>query len=69
MTHRGCSTVEDGHDIVTVMFASQGCQYVRCGVSVFNSGEIIQDGSAKIVDTPLIRILGHGYFLVLGRFS
>ena len=40
-----------------------------CGLSVFHCGYIIEDASAKILDTPLTLILRHTYDLVVSIFA
>jgi len=65
----GPSIVAGRRDIVNCICANSGCQLVHCGISAFHSGYIIQDASAKIVDTSLTLILAHGYDLVVSIFA
>jgi len=69
LAHRGRLILEGVRDIDTCIFTNNGCWYVHCGLSAFHSGYIIQDASTKIVDTPLMLILGHGYNLVVCEFA
>ena len=69
LTHRGCSIVGGGRDMVTGIFANIGCQQVHCGISTFHSPQINADARAKIIDAPLTLILGAGYDLVVSIFA
>jgi len=68
LTHREWSIVAAGRDINTCIVANKGCRLVHCGLSAFHSGDIIQDASTTIVDTPLTLILGHDYYVVVSIF-
>jgi len=69
LTLCGRTIVGGSHDIVTSIFANNGCRWVHHVLPTFHCHYIIQDARSRIVDAPLTLILGHGNDLVVSIFA